>query len=89
MNDQFIQGVIFDWDKIDKDSYLKRIRAFKGVEKLDFNKPITFFVGENGSGKSTLLEALAVAQRFHGVRAAAHPGKEHPVSVRVEQRIDQ
>ena len=46
MNDQFIQGVIFDWDKIDKDSYLKGIRAFKGVEKLDFNKPITFFVGE-------------------------------------------
>ena len=36
MNDQFIQGVIFDWDKIDKDSYLKGIRAFKGVEKLDF-----------------------------------------------------
>ena len=26
MNDQFIQGVIFDWDKIDKDSYLKGIR---------------------------------------------------------------
>ena len=40
MNDQFIQGVIFDWDKIDKDSYLKEIRAFKGVEKLDFNKPM-------------------------------------------------
>ena len=65
MNDQFIQGVIFDWDKIDKDSYLKGIRAFKGVEKLDFNKPITFFVGENGSGKSTLLEALAVAHGFN------------------------
>jgi len=46
MNDQFIQGVIFDWDKIDKDSYLKRIRAFKGVEKLDFNKPITFLWGK-------------------------------------------
>ena len=42
MNDQFIQGVIFAWDKIDNDSYLKRIEAFKGVEKLDFNKPITF-----------------------------------------------
>ena len=65
MNDQFIQGVIFDWDKIDKDSYLKEIRAFKGVEKLVFNKPITFFVGENGSGKSTLLEALAVAHGFN------------------------
>ena len=23
MNDQFIQGVTFDWDRIDNDSYLK------------------------------------------------------------------
>lgn len=46
MNNQFIQRVIFDWDKIDKDSYLKEIRAFKGVEKLDFNKPITFLLGK-------------------------------------------
>ena len=65
MNDQFIQGVIFDWDRIDNDSYLKRIEAFGGVKKLDFNKPVTFFVGENGSGKSTLLEALAVAHGFN------------------------
>ena len=65
MNDQFLQGVIFDWNRIDNDSYLKRIEAFKGIEKLDFNKPITFFVGENGSGKSTLLEALAVAHGFN------------------------
>ena len=65
MNDQFIHGVIFDWDRIDNDSYLKRIEAFLGVEKLDFNKAITFFVGENGSGKSTLLEALAVAHGFN------------------------
>lgn len=65
MNGQFMQGVIFDWNKIDNDSYLKRIEAFQGVEKLDFNKPITFFVGENGSGKSTLLEALAVAHGFN------------------------
>lgn len=42
MNDQFIHGVIFDWDRIDNDSYLKKIEAFKGVEKLDFNKAITF-----------------------------------------------
>ena len=65
MNDQFLQGVIFDWDRIDNDSYLKRIKAFKGIQKLDFNKAITFFVGENGSGKSTLLEALAVAHGFN------------------------
>ena len=65
MNEQFIQGVIFDWNRIDNNSYLKKIEAFKGVEKLDFNKSITFFVGENGSGKSTLLEALAVAHGFN------------------------
>ena len=72
MNNQFIQRVIFDWNRIDNDSYLKGIEAFKGIEKLDFNKPITFFVGENGSGKSTLLEALAVA---------------HGLILRVERRI--
>ena len=55
MNNQFIQRVIFDWNRIDNDSYLKGIEAFKGVEKLDFNKPITFFVGENGSGKSEFV----------------------------------
>ena len=38
MNDQFLQGVIFDWDRIDNDSYLKRIKAFKGIQKLDFIK---------------------------------------------------
>ena len=29
MNDQFIQGVIFDWNKIDDDSYLKQNRSIK------------------------------------------------------------
>ncbi len=42
MNDQFIQRVMFDWNRIDYGSYLRRIEAFKGVEKLDFNKSITF-----------------------------------------------
>ena len=34
MNNQFIQGVIFDWNRIDNDSYLKRIEAFKGGKNL-------------------------------------------------------
>ena len=65
MNSQFIQGVLFEWNKIDDDSYLKKIEAFKDIEELDFKNPITFFVGENGSGKSTLLEAIAVAYGFN------------------------
>ena len=65
MNQQFIQGVIFDWDHIDKNSYINEIGAFCGIEKIDFSNAITFFVGENGSGKSTLLEAVAVAHGFN------------------------
>ena len=58
MNDQFIQGVIFDWNKIDDDSYLKQIEALKNIERLEFKNSINFFVGENGSGKSTLLHII-------------------------------
>lgn len=65
MNHQFIQSVLFDWDKISDESYLTRIDALYMVKKIDFMKPITLFVGENGSGKSTLLEAIAVAHGFN------------------------
>jgi predicted ATPase len=33
--------------------------------KMDFETPVTLFVGENGSGKSTLLTALAKACGIH------------------------
>lgn len=46
-------------------SYLRKIDAIKDLNTLNFNKPVTFFVGENGSGKSTLLEAVAVAYGFN------------------------
>ncbi len=65
LNHQFIQGIQFDWDKIEKDTYLMDIEALKGMERLNFSNAITFFVGENGSGKSTLLEAIAVAHGFN------------------------
>ena len=42
MNDQFLQGVIFDWDRIDNDSYLKRIKAFKGFKNLISTKQSPF-----------------------------------------------
>lgn len=65
MNSQFIQAVQFDWDMVDKDSYLRNIQALQGISRLDFSSSITFFVGENGSGKSSLLEAMAVAHGFN------------------------
>ena len=42
MNDQFIQGVIFDWDKIDKDSYLKGIRALRELKNLILTNQLLF-----------------------------------------------
>lgn len=34
------------------------------LERLAFDRRVTFFVGENGSGKSTVLEAIATACGF-------------------------
>ncbi len=65
MNDLFIQGISLHWDKVGKDSYLREIAAFQGLDQIRFNKPVTFFAGENGSGKSTMLEAIAVAHGFN------------------------
>ena len=65
MNEQFIQRILIDWNKIEENSYLRKIEAIHNLEELVFEKPITFLVGENGSGKSTLLEAIAVAYGFN------------------------
>ena len=65
MNDLFIRAACMDWDGVGKDSYLWTIPAIAGVERVDFESPVTCFVGENGSGKSTLLEALAVSYGFN------------------------
>ena len=62
---QLINGVIIDWNKIERGSYLRDIPAFSGINRISFTHPVTFFVGENGSGKSTLLEAIAIAYGFN------------------------
>lgn len=65
MNYNFIQSICIDWKQMDHDSYLHSIEALKSMDVLEFQKNVTFFVGENGTGKSTLLEAIAVAYGFN------------------------
>ena len=65
MNDFFIRGLRIHWDSVPTDSYLHNIPSVRGVQELNFDRPVTFFVGENGSGKSTLLEAIAAAFGFN------------------------
>ena len=40
------------------DHYPFNLELFQKSQRIQFNTPVTFFVGENGSGKSTLLEAI-------------------------------
>ena len=65
MSDLFIRAACLDWDAVPQSSYLWTIDAIAGVDRIDFDSPVTCFVGENGSGKSTLLEAMAVCAGFN------------------------
>lgn len=61
MKELLIRGIDIDWDSVSENSYVRDIISVKSIDKLEFESPVVFFVGENGSGKSTLLEAMAVA----------------------------
>jgi predicted ATPase len=47
------------------DRYPFSLPSIAHLERIEFSRPVTFFVGENGSGKSTILEAIAVALGFN------------------------
>lgn len=47
------------------DYYPFSLPIFHHTRQIQFQRPVTFFVGENGTGKSTLLEALALASNIH------------------------
>lgn len=54
--------------ELPEDTYLRRlgpVRYLMEGNVLEFDRPVTFLVGENGIGKSTLLEAVAVACGFN------------------------
>ncbi len=63
--DLLLRSLRIDWDEIEQDSYLRDIPSLAGLQELEFDNSVTFFVGENGSGKSTLLEAIAVKYGFN------------------------
>jgi predicted ATPase len=41
------------------------IPAVAALDRVEFHRGVTFFVGENGSGKSTLIEAVAIKAGFN------------------------
>lgn len=54
------------------------------LESLEFDTPVTFFVGENGSGKSTVLEGIAAGMRAIAVGSV---DIEHDDTLRAARRF--
>ena len=50
-----------EFNKQDEDSFPFDLAIVRSLRELQFDSPVTLFVGENGSGKSTILETLACA----------------------------
>lgn len=64
-SDLFISGIRLRETDQKFDSYVFDLPVVKNFHDMDFNKKVTFFIGENGTGKSTLLEAIAVSCGFN------------------------
>lgn len=55
-----LKNVFFNPDRYPtRDCYPFDLPVFHRTEPIQFDTPVTLFVGENGTGKSTLLEAVA------------------------------
>ena len=50
-----------EFNSQDKDVFPFDLEIVKSLREIQFDSPVTFFVGENGSGKSTILETIACA----------------------------
>lgn len=51
MTGQFIKEINIDWNRIDRNSYLRGIPALQFEAPITFDGNITFFAGENGTGR--------------------------------------
>lgn len=61
-SDLMVKKITLERDKIESfDKYPFNIDIIKNFKELNFDTPVTFFVGENGVGKSTFIEAIAVS----------------------------
>lgn len=68
----YLKSVEIKYEKIPKEDYISDLNVVKNIRKIDFKKPVTFFVGENGLGKSTLIEAIATKWGFNAEGGSIH-----------------
>jgi predicted ATPase len=69
----YLRDVVLRRDQVpDFGRYPFALPVIAAFERLTFQQPVTFFIGENGSGKSTLLEAIAIALGFNAEGGSRH-----------------
>ena len=59
--------------------YPFNLQVFNETDTVDFNTPVTFFVGENGSGKSSLLKAIANKCNIHIWKTYVSPAYDNNI----------
>ena len=60
MNELYIRGLKIEWNQVGRGSYLRDIEAISSIDSLEFNKPVTFLVGENGTVESNADRKMTV-----------------------------
>jgi predicted ATPase len=69
----YVREIVLRREKVpDVGRYPFALPVLTAFDRLAFDRPVTFLVGENGSGKSTLLEAIAVALGFNAEGGSRH-----------------
>ena len=68
----------------DNEGFPWNLPVVNALDALEFDTPVTFFVGENGSGKSTVLEGIAAGMRAVAMGSA---DIEHDETLRAARRF--
>ncbi|MEW6587076.1 MAG: AAA family ATPase, partial [Nitrospirota bacterium] len=62
----YLKSASIDTEKYPlRDRYPFNLKIFQETKRIEFTKPVTFFIGENGTGKTTLLKALCRRANIH------------------------
>jgi predicted ATPase len=83
----FLKKIALLRDKVPNfNKYPFSIPSIRGLDELEINQNITFFVGENGSGKSTLLEGIAAQIGFN--KAGGSQNNQFEITDTVSSLVD-
>lgn len=59
-----LKKVIFQTHRYNQSHYPFNLKWLQNTNNIEFNKPLTFLVGDNGVGKSTLLQSIAIQNQI-------------------------